>query len=335
MDLTRRHRAGSRWHRPRRRRPRSPGVARAQTPKRGGTLSLRLWDPPHFDPHLTISYKTNVCCRSPTAGSSAQGGPGRRPRHVPPRGRPRGIVDPAQRDHLRVQAPPGRALPPQAAGERPRADRRGRAYSLRAVHDRQGQLQRVHAEVGRQGRGRRQVHRAHRAEGAVRLVPRHAGHADGGAIIAKEAVEKFGDLKKPEAVVGTGPWMLDSYRPNRSFTLVRHPGYFVPGLPYIDRVEVTVDEDNASRMAAFLSGKYDLGWETRGQHQPRGLGADQGLAQEQAAQPADAGVPHQRDVTTSRCARTRSRSATSACARPCRWPSTARASSTRPSRAPA
>jgi hypothetical protein len=24
-------------------------------------------------------------------------------------------------------------------------------------------------------------------------------------------VEKFGDLKKAEAVIGTGPWMLDSY----------------------------------------------------------------------------------------------------------------------------
>src|SRR5262250_1300846 len=34
--------------------------ARAQAPKRGGTLSLRLWDPPHFDPHLTISFKTHI-----------------------------------------------------------------------------------------------------------------------------------------------------------------------------------------------------------------------------------------------------------------------------------
>ena len=34
------------------------------------------------------------------------------------------------------------------------------------------------------------------------------------AIVAGKCVEKFGDLKKPEAVVGTGPWMLDSYRPN-------------------------------------------------------------------------------------------------------------------------
>ena len=34
--------------------------AHAQTPKRGGTISLRLWDPPHFDLHQTISYKTNI-----------------------------------------------------------------------------------------------------------------------------------------------------------------------------------------------------------------------------------------------------------------------------------
>src|SRR2546422_1042539 len=81
------------------------------------------------------------------------------------------------------------------------------------------------------------------------------------AIVAHECVEKFGDLKKAEAVVGTGPWMLDSYRPNVGLTLVRNPNYFVPGLPYIDRVEVVVDEDNASRMAAFLAGKYDLRYE--------------------------------------------------------------------------
>src|SRR5262249_61490252 len=39
---------------------------------------------------------------------------------------------------------------------------------------------------------------------------------------------------------------------------------FLPGLPYIDRIEVTIDDDNASRMAAFLAGKYDLGWENAG-----------------------------------------------------------------------
>jgi len=81
------------------------------------------------------------------------------------------------------------------------------------------------------------------------------------AIVARECVEKFGDLKKAESVVGTGPWMLDNHRPNIGVTFVRHPQYFQPGQPYIDRVEMLVDEDNASRMAAFLAGKYDLGWE--------------------------------------------------------------------------
>jgi peptide/nickel transport system substrate-binding protein len=84
------------------------------------------------------------------------------------------------------------------------------------------------------------------------------------AIVARECVEKFGDLKKPESMVGSGPWMLDSYRPNVGYTFVRNPGYFLSGLPYIDRIEVAVDEDNASRMAAFIAGKYDLGWEYQG-----------------------------------------------------------------------
>ena len=46
--------------------------------------------------------------------------------------------------------------------------------------------------------------------------------------------------------------------------MVRHPQYFQAGLPYIDRVEIAVDEDSASRIAAFLGGKYDLGTELGG-----------------------------------------------------------------------
>src|SRR5439155_348258 len=83
-------------------------------------------------------------------------------------------------------------------------------------------------------------------------------------IVAKEVLDKHGDFKKVESVIGTGPWMLDSYRPNVGLTYVRNPTFYMAGLPYIERVEATVDEDNASRMAAFLSGKYDLGWEFPG-----------------------------------------------------------------------
>ena len=84
------------------------------------------------------------------------------------------------------------------------------------------------------------------------------------AIIARECVEKFGDLRKAEAVVGTGPWMLERYDQNVGSKLVRNPAYFLPDLPHIEHVNLIVDEDNGSRMSAFLAGRYDLGWEFPG-----------------------------------------------------------------------
>jgi peptide/nickel transport system substrate-binding protein len=56
-------------------------------------------------------------------------------------------------------------------------------------------------------------------------------------IIARECVEKFADLKKVEAVVGTGPWMLERWEPNVRTAYVRNPHYFVPELPYADRID--------------------------------------------------------------------------------------------------
>ena len=111
------------------------------------------------------------------------------------------------------------------------------------------------------------------------------------AIVAKEVVEKFGDLKKPEAVIGTGPWMLDSYRPNQGYTLVRNPTYFQAGLPYIDRVEVVGRRGQRlpHRRLPQRQVRHRLG--EPGHHQPHGLGADQGQPQAEAAQSADVGVP--------------------------------------------
>lgn len=78
-------------------------------------------------------------------------------------------------------------------------------------------------------------------------------------IVAKEAVEKFGDLKKPETVVGTGPWMLERYDPGQRISYARNPHYFVPGLPYADGIEVTIETDPSAALANFISGKYDFG----------------------------------------------------------------------------
>src|SRR5712691_2120458 len=77
-------------------------------------------------------------------------------------------------------------------------------------------------------------------------------------IMAKEVGEKLGDFRRPESCIGTGPWMLERYEPNVRLTFVRHPDYFVPGLPHVDTVEVGIDNDVGSRTAAWLAVAYDF-----------------------------------------------------------------------------
>jgi peptide/nickel transport system substrate-binding protein len=78
-------------------------------------------------------------------------------------------------------------------------------------------------------------------------------------IVAKECVDQYGDLKRPESVVGTGPWMFQNYEPNVRMTFARNPTYFLPGLPYADGVDITLSQDPAAAFAQFLSGEFDFG----------------------------------------------------------------------------
>ena len=239
----------------------APRPARAQTPKRGGTLTIRAWDPPHFDPFQTISYKTHVVLTfTHSRLLRHKAGPGVQPGTFPIEGDlAESWSQPSEttyvfklRKGVRWQAKPpvnGRELTADDV-----------VYSV---------------DLFRSVKGNANAYML-RSLDRVEAVDRHTvrftlkepfawfldvlANPMAVAIVARECVEKFGDLKTPEAVVGTGPWMLDTYRPNVGLTLVRNPHYFVTGLPYLDRVEIVVDEDNASRLAAFLSGKYELGF---------------------------------------------------------------------------
>jgi peptide/nickel transport system substrate-binding protein len=239
--------------------------AHAQTPKRGGTLSLRLWDPPHWDPYLTVSYKTHIAYSfTHSRLLKHKTGPAVQPGTFPIEGDlAESWTQPNEttyifklRKGVRWQAKPpvnGRELTSEDV-----------VYSVDRFRTIKGNANAyMLASLDKVEAPDRHTVRFTLKEPYVWFLDMLANsHAV--AIIAKECVEKFGDLKKPEATVGSGPWMLDSYRPNVGFTYVRNPGYFLAGLPHIDRVEVAVDEDNASRMAAFLAGKYDLGWEYQG-----------------------------------------------------------------------
>jgi peptide/nickel transport system substrate-binding protein len=243
----------------------APRAARAQSPKRGGTIALRTWDPPHFDPFQTISYKTHIALSfTHSRLLKHRAGPSVVPGTFPLEGdlaeswsQPTDTtyVFKLRRGVRWHNKPPvnGRELTADdvvfSVNHFLTVKGNANAYMLKSV-------EKVEAPD-------KYTVRFTLKEPFVWFLDMLSNpHAV--AIVAREVVEKYGDLKKWESVIGTGPWMLDAYRPNVSLSYVRHPGYFVPGQPYIDRVEATVDEDNASRIAAFLTGKYDLGWEFPG-----------------------------------------------------------------------
>ena len=240
--------------------------AGAQGAKKGGTLSLRLWDPPHFDPDLTISYKTNILYSlSHSRLLKHKAGPGVQPGTFPLEGDlAESWSQPSETSYVFKLRKGVRwhNKPPVAGRELTAEDVK---YTFdRFVNEKGNANRHMMASLDK-------VEVVDKHTVKMTLKEPYAWFLDmvsnpmALAILPRECVEKFGDLRKAESVVGTGPWMLDSYRPNVGLTYVRHPNYFLGGLPHLEKIEVSIDEDNASRMAAFMAGKYDLGWENPGQ----------------------------------------------------------------------
>jgi peptide/nickel transport system substrate-binding protein len=243
----------------------APSRARAQTPKRGGTLTLRTWDPAHFDQMQTIAFKTHIPLTfTHSRLLKHKAGPSVQPGTFPIEGDlAESWTQPNETTYIfKLRRGVRWHNKPPVNGRELTADDvvytvdrfltvkgNANAYMLKSVD---------------------KVDAVDKYTVKFTLKEPFAWFLDNlanpmaVAIVAKECVEKFGDLKKMEAVIGTGPYTLESYRPNVGLTFVRNPNYFLQGLPHIDRVEMVVDEDNASRMSSFLAGKYDLGWEFPG-----------------------------------------------------------------------
>jgi len=240
-------------------------VASAQSPKRGGTLTLRLWDPPHWDPYLIIAFKTQIpysfthsrLLRHKAGPSTAPG------TFVLEGDLAESWSQPDDTTYI-FKLRRGMRFHPKPPVNGRELTAEDVVYSMERFRTVSGNPQAyMLAALDKVEALDRYTVKFTVKEPFAWFLDMLANPVTL-AIVARECVEKFGDLKKPEAVVGTGPWMLDSYRPNVGYTLVRNPNYFLAGLPYIDRIEVFVDEDNGSRIAAFLGGKYDLGWEFPG-----------------------------------------------------------------------
>ena len=78
-------------------------------------------------------------------------------------------------------------------------------------------------------------------------------------MVAREAVEQYGHLDHPEAVVGVGPFIAERASKDTGATLVRNPNYFRNGLPYLDQVElVPVQDPSVAIPNAFRAGQSDV-----------------------------------------------------------------------------
>jgi peptide/nickel transport system substrate-binding protein len=234
--------------------------AEAGQPKRGGILRVRGYDPPHFDHHLTLNFKTNTTLSFAYStlvrykvGADVRPGTFTMEPHLaerweqpddttyvfhlrqgvkwhnkPPLNGRELVADDVKFTYDRFMTEPGNPL----------------RFTLESVD---------HIEVVD-----RYTVQFILKEPFVWLVNVLANPYSTW-IVAPEVVQQFGDLKKPESVIGTGPFILERYEPNVKTVFKRNPDYFLKDQPYVDGVEWLVLEDPSTGLAMYRAGQIDCG----------------------------------------------------------------------------
>jgi peptide/nickel transport system substrate-binding protein len=238
-----------------------PRVAGAQG-KRGGILRVRGYDPPHFDPHQTLNFKTNNTLSFVHA---------KLVRHKVGAGVTPGsfVVEPDLAE--RWEEPDDRTVvfylrkgvrwqnKPPVNGRELIAEDVKFTYD-RFLTEKANPLRYMLDPVDRVEVVDRYTVRFRLKEPFVWLVSVLA-NPTGTWIVPREAVEKYGDLKRPESAIGAGPFILERYEPNVRATYRRNPDYFRSPLPWVDGVEWIVMEDESVQLAAYSTGQIDAaGW---------------------------------------------------------------------------
>ena len=80
-------------------------------------------------------------------------------------------------------------------------------------------------------------------------------------VAAKHVLEKYPDLNRLEAQIGTGPFKFKRYERGNLIEWERNPDYFLKGLPYVDGVKQYVLVGGPTQLAAAKAGKVML-WDT-------------------------------------------------------------------------
>lgn len=78
-----------------------------------------------------------------------------------------------------------------------------------------------------------------------------------GSVVCEAAVEEMGAQAFGTSPVGTGPYMLDSWEPNRQVVLKRNPDYYGEA-PHYDEIRFVVIQDEQSAELALQAGDVDF-----------------------------------------------------------------------------
>src|SRR5215471_4384156 len=233
--------------------------AEAGQPKRGGILRVRGYDPPHFDP-LTLNFKAQttlsfVYSRLVRHKVGAEVPPGTFMVEPDLAERWESPDDTTYIFYLRQgvtwhKKPPvnGRELVAEDVKFTFDRSRTEQANPLRFALDPVDRVEVVD----------RYTVKFVLQDPLVWLVEPLA-HPVGTWIVAPEVVHQFGDPKKPETAIGTGPFTLERYEPNVKTVFKRNPTYYRPGEPWVDGVDWLVMEDAAAGLAAYRTGQLDCG----------------------------------------------------------------------------
>ncbi|HMH52507.1 MAG TPA: ABC transporter substrate-binding protein [Candidatus Acidoferrum sp.] len=238
----------------------APLLAAEDSPKRGGILRVRGWDPPHFDPHQTRAFMTMTTLSF--------------------------VYSKLLRHKVGAGVAPGTfALESDLAERWEQPDDTTYLFHLRKgvrwhnkppVNGRELTADDVKFTFTRfltiKGNPERYLlDSVERVEALDRYtvkfvlsepyvwLPNKLANALCMWIVAPEVVEKYGDLKKAETAIGTGPFTLERYEPNVKAVFKRHPNYFRPGQPFVDGVEWMMVEDDSTGLAMYRTGDLDAG----------------------------------------------------------------------------
>ncbi len=89
---------------------------------------------------------------------------------------------------------------------------------------------------------------------------------DWSGVVAKEVIDKYGNMKDWKTAHGTGPFFLTDYVPASSVTFAKNPNYWDtdpigPGkgnrLPYLDGMKFVIISDTSTQLSALRTAKID------------------------------------------------------------------------------